>query len=154
MVLWFPLSQWKRRINASTILGWFLCWFFTITIFLCEQRFFRIPQFSNFCVISLFLLPFISWQFACRNSGFLRCYITLITWRQIPRFILSEWLVPFAVCFLLFIWVFSSSPETRNICDYFSVIVFLLAFLEFLPSLRCHSSGYTAVVMYFAPTYA
>jgi len=59
-------------------------------------------------------------------------YVTLITWRRVSRFILSAWVVPFVVCLLPFTWIFSSSPETRNICDKF-FIAFLLTFLEFLP---------------------
>lgn len=59
-------------------------------------------------------------------------YVTLMTWRRVRRFILSAWVVPFVVCFLPFTWIFSSSTETRNICDKF-FIAFLLTFFEFLP---------------------
>ena len=58
-------------------------------------------------------------------------YVTLMTWRRVPRLILSAWAVPF-VAFLPFTWIFSSSTETRSICDKF-FIAFLLTFLEFFP---------------------
>ena len=59
-------------------------------------------------------------------------YVTLMTWRRVPRFIFSAWTLPFFVCLLPFTWIFSSSPETRNICDKF-FIALLLTFFEFLP---------------------
>ena len=59
-------------------------------------------------------------------------YVTLMTWRRVPRFIFTAWALPFFVCLLPFAWIFSSSPETRNICDKF-FIAFLLTFFEFLP---------------------
>jgi len=59
-------------------------------------------------------------------------YVTLMTWRRVPRFIFSAWTLPFFVCLLPFTWIFSSSAETRNICDKF-FIALLLTFLEFIP---------------------
>ena len=59
-------------------------------------------------------------------------YVTLMTWRRVPRFIFSAWAVPFVLCLLPFTWIFSPSTETRDICDKF-FIAFLLTFLEFLP---------------------
>lgn len=59
-------------------------------------------------------------------------YVTLMTWRRVPRFIFSAWALPFFVCLLPVTWIFSSSQETSNICDKFFV-AFLLTFFEFLP---------------------
>ena len=59
-------------------------------------------------------------------------YVTLMTWCRVSGFILSAWAIPFFVCLLPFTWIFSSSPETRNICDKVFISI-VLTFLEFLP---------------------
>ena len=59
-------------------------------------------------------------------------YINFITWRRVPRFILSAWIAPLIICFLPFAWIFTSSPETKKICDKL-FIAFLLTFFEFFP---------------------
>ena len=59
-------------------------------------------------------------------------YINIVTWRNVPLLILTAWIVPFVVCLSPITWIFSSSPETKKICDKL-FIAFLLTFLEFVP---------------------
>ena len=59
-------------------------------------------------------------------------YVTFMTRRRVFYFIMLAWITPLVVCLLPVTWIFSSSTETRKICDKV-FIAFLLTFLEFLP---------------------
>ena len=59
-------------------------------------------------------------------------YVAVMTWSRVYRLILTAWIIPLIVYLLPLAWIFSSSPETKNICEKF-FIAFLLTLLEFLP---------------------